>query len=53
VSVTRAVHFPFGEPYTLDEATTLLTRKLSEILESTANVSAEDAWVKQILYVYA
>lgn len=49
VSVTRAVAFPFGSPYTLDAATQLLTRKLGDIQESTANVSAADRWEKQIL----
>jgi hypothetical protein len=53
VSVTRAVAFPFGSPYTMDAATTLITKKLSDILQSTANVSAADRWTKQILAVMA
>lgn len=53
VSVTRAVMFPFGTPYTTDAATTLIQRKLTEIQESTANVSAQDRWQKQILAVLA
>ena len=53
VSVTRAVHFPFGQPYTPDEARTLITRKLTDIQASTANVSAADRWDKQILAVLA
>lgn len=53
VSVTRAMTFPFGNPYTVQAATTLLTRKLGDILESSANVAAEDAWDKQILAVVA
>ena len=49
VSVTRAVAYPFGQPYTLSSATTLLTRKLEDIQASTANVSAADRWQKQAL----
>ena len=53
VSVTRAVHFPFGQPYTPDEARALITRKLTDIQASTANVSATDRWDKQVLAVLA
>jgi len=53
VSVTRAVHYPFGDPYTIDEATTLITKKLDDIQISTADVSAADRWDKQILAVMA
>jgi len=53
VSVTRAQTFPLGETYTLDAATTLLSRKLGDIQLSTANVSAGDRWDKQILAVLA
>ncbi len=53
VSVTRAVHFPFGDPYTPTEATALLTKKLGDIQLSTMNVSAADRWDKQILAVLA
>ena len=53
VSVTRAVGFPFDAPYTEMHAATLLTGKLEDILESTANVAPPDAWVKQILHVIA
>jgi hypothetical protein len=49
VSVTRAVAYPFGQPYTLSAATMLLTRKLEDIQASTANVSAADRWEKQAL----
>ncbi|MBA3452367.1 MAG: hypothetical protein H0T42_04640 [Deltaproteobacteria bacterium] len=49
VSVTRAVAYPFGQPYTLSSATTLLMRKLEDIQLSTANVSAADRWEKQVL----
>jgi len=53
VSVTRAVAFPFENPYTVEQAEALLVDKLADILESSANVSAEDAWQKQILHVLA
>lgn len=49
VSVTRAFAFPIGQPYTEQQATTLLTRKLDDIELSSANVTAADAWEKQIL----
>lgn len=53
VSVTRAVAFPFDDPYPFERAETLLNDKLSDILESSALVAPEDAWVKQILHVIA
>jgi hypothetical protein len=53
VSVTRAVAFPFDAPYTEAQAEALLDDKLSDILQSTANVSAGDRWTKQILAVLA
>ena len=53
VSVTRAVGFPRDAAYTEATASALLTRKLAGIQESTANVSAGDRWVKQILHVIA
>lgn len=53
VSVTRAVGFPRDAAYTEGTASALLTRKLTDIQESTANVSAGDRWVKQILHVIA
>ncbi len=53
VSVTRAVGYPRDDPYTVEQAQTLLEGKLADILESTANVSDEDAWVRQILHVLA
>ena len=53
VSVTRSVTFPRDTPLTEQRATELLSDKLSDIIESSANVSAEDAWVKQILHVIA
>ena len=53
VSVTRAVAFPFGNPYTVDAATTLIKRKLQDIQVSSADVSPADKWDKQILAVLA
>jgi hypothetical protein len=53
VSVTRAMTYPFGSTYTLDMANTLIERKLSDILLSSANVSAQDRWDKQILSILA
>ena len=53
VSVTRAVAYPFGNPYTVAAATTLIQRKLQDIQTSSANVSAADKWDKQILAVLA
>ncbi len=52
VSVTRAYLGPFNMSYTADDADTLLTNKLSGVNESTANVSANDAWTKQILHIW-
>jgi hypothetical protein len=53
VSVVRAVQFPFGSPYTLSNATQILTKKLDDIQASSMNVSAGDKWVKQVLAVIA
>lgn len=53
VSVTRAVGFPFDEPYTVEQAAELLERKLADVQESSAHVSAADRWRKQILAVVA
>lgn len=53
VSVTRAMTFPFGDPYDPAAATELVERKLAGILESSANVSVDDAWQKQVLAVLA
>ncbi len=53
VSVTRAVAFPFDQPYTVEQARDLMEGKLADILESSANVSAADAWTKQVLAVIA
>ena len=53
VSVVRAVQFPFGTPYTLENATDVIGGKLADIQVSSMNVSAEDRWVKQVLAVLA
>lgn len=53
VSVTRAYLYPPDTPYTVDDAAELLDRKLADILLSTANVSEEQRWRKQILSVLA
>lgn len=52
-SVTRAVQFPFGQPYTLANATALMERKLDDIQLATAAVSAADRWSKQMLAILA
>lgn len=53
VSVTRAVRFPFDDPYPPSAADALLRDKLADVLESSGGVLAEAAWPKQILFVVA
>jgi hypothetical protein len=53
VSVTRAVTFPFGQPYTLDAALLLIERKLDDLQLATAAVSAADRWSEQMLSILA
>ncbi len=53
VSVTRAQTYPLGTPYTMSAATMLLQKKLGDIQMSTANVSEQDRWRKQILAILA
>lgn len=53
VSVTRAVGFPRDDPYTVETAGALLSDKLGDVLESSAGVGDEDAWVKQVLVIIA
>lgn len=53
VSVTRAMGFPRDAPYPVEQALTLLERKLEDILASTANVADAHLWVKQVLHVVA
>ena len=53
VSVTRAVGFPKDAPYTVEQAQSLLDKKLAGILDSSSHVAPEDQWVKQILHILA
>jgi hypothetical protein len=53
VSVTRAVGFPREDPYTVETAQALLEQKLSGVNASSANMSDEDTWSKQILHIVA
>ena len=53
VSVTRAFGWPPEDPYTLEQATELLEKKLGDIPLSTANVAQPDIWTKQILHILA
>jgi hypothetical protein len=53
VSVTRAFHFPPSNPYTEQEATTLLTKKLADIPKSEGNADPADAWVRSVLHILA
>ncbi|HVV86644.1 MAG TPA: hypothetical protein VHE35_26480 [Kofleriaceae bacterium] len=53
VSVTRAVTFPFGQPYTLAAAQTLFQRKLSDLRLATEQVSAADHWTAQLVIAEA
>lgn len=52
VMSTRA-YKPFGQPYTVAEAKTLLERYLGDVNQSTLNVTASDRWTKQVLHVFA
>ncbi len=53
VSVVRAESFPKGSPYPVAQAYDVLFGKLDDIHYSTMNVSAQDAWDKQILAIMA
>lgn len=53
MSVVRAVGFPRDAEWTLDRAEDLLEEKLSDVLVSSANVTADHDWEKQILHVIA
>ncbi len=53
VSVTRAVGFPFDDPYLPAQGTELLVDKLAGIIESSSNVSDADRWQKQVLAILA
>ncbi len=53
MSVVRAVTWPRDTEMTVERAEELLDDKLGDILISSANVSDDDAWDKQILHVIA
>lgn len=50
---TRAIGYPFEAPYTAEQARRVIEKKLGDINSSSATVSDEDAWEKQILTVFA
>jgi len=50
VSVTRALCAP-GTTFGVEQASALLTKKLSGVLQSTANACGE--WTKQVLHIWA
>ena len=53
VSVVRAESYPKGSAYPVSQAYNVLQGKLSDILLSSASVSAGDRWKKQILSILA
>jgi hypothetical protein len=53
VSVVRAVTFPFGQPYTMSAATTIVTRKIEDLRLATSQVSAADLWTEQMVAMLA
>ncbi len=53
VSVTRAVGFPFDDPYLPAQGIELLADKLAGVIESSSNVSDADRWQKQVLAILA
>lgn len=53
VSVTRAFHYPPGQPYTEAEATKLLEGKLADVLASALNAKPAFAWERSMLHVIA
>jgi hypothetical protein len=53
VSVTRAYHWPPGDPYTVEEAEVLLDDKLSDVILSEANADPANAWERSVLHVVA
>ena len=52
VSVTRAYKGPVVDVYTLDDATELLEKKLSGIVEAQENVSEADSWERSMVHVW-
>ena len=53
VSVTRAFHWPPDEPYSLDDAVTLLQDKLLDVQLSSANAADSNRWDHSVLHVIA
>jgi hypothetical protein len=53
VSVTRAMTFPFGQPYTLAAATALFDRKLDDLQLATQHAVPGDHWTKQMVWAEA
>ena len=53
VSVTRAFHYPPGEPYTAAEAVALLEDKFDDLTASAQNAADSDAWGRSMLHVVA
>ncbi len=53
VSVTRAFHYPPGEPYTSAEALALLEGKLEDVTASAENAADGDDWDRSMLHVVA
>jgi hypothetical protein len=53
VSVTRAFAWPGDIPYLEADALEDVRDKLTDVLLSSDNVSDEDAWNRQILYILA
>lgn len=53
VSVVRAVTYPFGAPYTMSAATTIVTRKIEDLRVATTLVSAADLWSEQMVVMLA
>jgi hypothetical protein len=52
VSVSRAYKGPKIDVFTLADAQALLEKKLAGVNASTAHISAQDKWVKQILHIW-
>jgi hypothetical protein len=52
VSVTRAYKGPMGDTYTLEDATTLLTKKLAGLDAASVNVVPEDGFTRKLLHIW-
>nr|WP_321412752.1 putative metal-binding motif-containing protein [uncultured Carboxylicivirga sp.] len=53
VSVTRAVKFPYDDPYTVNDAEALLNNKLVSIIESLNNIDSQYGISKGVLVIMA